>query len=108
VLLEFLWVRLQVPETEMSDTVLVALGGDDDETDIEITTSGDDVDPQDEPPDSSMETEADGDVRVEIDRSADEGNAPAYAAYRPRPTVKRRHVQRKHRPAPQRERQSLA
>jgi predicted PurR-regulated permease PerM len=108
VLLEFLWVRLQVPVAEMSDTVLVALGGDDDETDVEITTSEDDADPQNEPPHISVEPEADGDVRVEIDRSPDEGNAPAYAAYRPRPTVKRRHVQRKHRPAPQRERQSLA
>jgi predicted PurR-regulated permease PerM len=108
VLLEFMWVRLQVPETEMSDTVLVALGGDDDaESDVEVTTEGGNAETG---TDVTVEARADGDMSIEIDRPAPEAaeQAAAYAAYRPRPTVKRRQVQRKHRIASPRERQLLS
>ncbi len=113
VLLEFLWVRLQVPETEKGDTVLVALGGDDDsELEVDVTTEDETGDTKRETgsPDVVVNASPNGDVNVEIDRSPPDAGepAPAYAAYRPRPTVKRRHVQRRHRLATRRERQSTA
>lgn len=111
VLLEFLWVRLQVPDTEKSDTVLVALGGDDDAgTEVELATGHGAGERQIGPPDITVNASSTGDVRVEIDRTPPGAgeHAPAYAAYRPRPTVKRRRVQRKHRITIQRERQPTA
>ena len=91
VLVEFLWVRLQVPDSQATDTVLVALGGDDDDDDIAITTSGD-RDAID------IHTEPDGDVTVTVDRHPD---APATVAtgFRRRPSVKRRTAPRRHRSA---------
>lgn len=97
VLVEFLWVRLQVPEDLATDTVLVALGGDDgDEIAISI--------PDDGTPDAiAVETEPDGDVVLSIDRHPHEATSSPAAvttAFRRRPSVKHRTVPRRHRPAP--------
>lgn len=96
VLVEFLWVRLQVPEAQVTDTVLVALGGlDDDSTEqVSITSSS-------RSGDLTVNTESDGDVTVHFDRNP-EAVTTAPAIYRPRPTVKRRAVTRRRRFGPSR------
>lgn len=106
VLIEFLWVRLQVPGDHSHDTVLVALGGDDDgSTEIEIDTdeSGQptlvQVDMNEEGHDDPEVVVHSGESTVEIDTAKDTPEtkaAPSYSALRPRPTVKRRTVSRKH------------
>ncbi|MDQ3654408.1 MAG: AI-2E family transporter [Chloroflexota bacterium] len=120
---EFLWLRLQVPEAQGQDTVLVALGGEDDD--------------HDGLPDALEEGDGDGDINIEARDDAevhiDAGNRditvraedqatvrtrgtadeahlpngkpipdapPAYSSFRPRPTVKRRAVPRKHHSRP--------
>jgi predicted PurR-regulated permease PerM len=114
VLAEFLWVRLQVPQEQAMDTVLVALGGDDDDT----PGANDD--------DGEMTVRAQGDSRVNITADDDididihardhasvtttnrndaarapngiprQHDTPPLSGFRPRPTVKRRRVSRKH------------
>jgi len=116
---EFLWLRLQVPQAQGQDTVLVALGGEDDD--------------HDGVPDALQEGDRDGDINIEarddaevhidagdrdvtvraednatVRATRDPDDAPAttgtsaaglrldYADFRRRPTVKRRAVPRKH------------
>lgn len=121
---EFLWVRLQVPQAQGHDTVLVALGGEDDDHDDvpDVLEEGDGHDP-------AITIEARDEAEVIIDpgdrditvRAADSatvsatgtangaaspngvpaaGAPPAYSSFRPRPTVKRRAVPRKHHARP--------
>lgn len=111
VLTEFLWERLQVPQAESQDTVLVALGGEDD-----------DGEPDDEEGEGGITIEAYDDAEVNIDvgnrdisvqaednatvrtrDTSDETESPpgvgapgAFAGFRKRPTVKRRAIARKH------------
>lgn len=98
VLVEFLWVRLQVPESLSTDTVLVALGGDDGE-EIAISST-----PSDGFPDSiDIQRQPDGDVLVAVDRHPDRVTPapPAVATtFRRRPSVKRRTAPRRHRSGP--------
>lgn len=99
VLAEFLWVRLQVPNADSHDTVLVALGGNDDES-AEVSVRNEegstkvDVDLTDDDSDVPEVMVHRGDTTVTVDSQPD---PPSYAAFRPRPTVKRRAVSRKHR-----------
>lgn len=119
VLTEFMWLRLQVPEAQGQDTVLVALGGEDDDHDgvPDALEDGED--------DGAINIEARDDAEVHIDagnrdisvdagdnatvtttRSSEDAPAPsgtpvsaapsAFSNFRPRPTVKRRAVPRKH------------
>nr|MBA3380100.1 hypothetical protein [Chloroflexia bacterium] len=116
---EFLWLRLQVPQAQAQDTVLVDLGGEDDDDD------GIPDAPQDGDDDGDITIEARDDAEVTIEagnreiavqaednatvrtrRSPDDGSAPngmpalapapTYAALRRRPTVRRRAVPRRH------------
>lgn len=114
---EFLWVRLQVPQAESQDTVLVALGGEDDDHDgiadaleetggdgditiearddarVNIEAGTRDISVQAE--DNARVTTSDGD---DIRQALPESEPPAtFAAYRRRPTVRRRAVPHKHR-----------
>lgn len=94
VLLEFLWVRLQVPGAQGTDTVLVALAAHDDDLteEVSITTpegSGD----------LTVDTDSDGDVNIHLDLHS-ESPPTAPATYRPRPTVKRKVVIRRRRVGP--------
>jgi len=116
VLAEFMWLRLQVPEAQGQDTVLVALGGEDDDHDGVPDALQDDND------DGDITIEAHDDAEVNIDAgnrditvqaednarvtttgdeeigrtSRDPASATTFAGYRRRPTVKRRTVPRKH------------
>ncbi len=114
VLTEFLWERLQVPQAESQDTVLVALGGEDDDHDgvpdeaeredgditiearddaeVHIDAGNRDISVQAE--DNATVRTRDGDETREDTR--DRAESPAYAGFRKRPTVKRRAVARKH------------
>jgi predicted PurR-regulated permease PerM len=95
VLAEFLWVRLQVPESQATDTVLVALGGDDDddgEEDITIVESGDDD------RDVSVSRASDGDITIRVDD--DDDAQKVTTGFRRRPSVKRRTAPRRHRTLP--------
>jgi len=105
---EFLWIRLRVPQAQ--DTVLVALGGEDD--DVETleeaeATFGRDRDDRVTvtTEDSTISISSDDVERVTVEeddgvhvREPDAGDSsdPSPALYRRRPTVKRRRVVRKH------------
>ncbi len=94
VLVEFLWVRLQVPDSQATDTVLVALGGDDGEDEIAITTA-DDGDPDA----IEIRTGDKGEITVTVDRHPDSADAVT-TSFRRRPSVKRRTAPRRHRSTP--------
>jgi predicted PurR-regulated permease PerM len=102
VLVEFLWVRLQVPESQVQDTVLVALGGDNDEDDDGI--------PDDVEEDADITVNASDNATVNIDaaddadiRVARDGDThqqpatPPLTAFRPKPVVKQRRKPLTHR-----------
>ena len=94
VLVEFLWVRLQVPESLSSDTVLVALGGDDGD---DVTYSRRDLNGETT---VEVQTPAHGDVQVSVDRepaSTTREDRPIATPFRRRPSVKRRTAPRRHR-----------
>lgn len=95
VLVEFLWVRLQVPESQATDTVLVALGGDDDEDGEEDITV---VEQGDTPRDVSVSRDDDGAITIRVDR--DPLHPVVTTGFRRRPSVKRRAAPRRHRSLP--------
>lgn len=95
VLVEFLWIRLQVPESQATDTVLVALGGDDDEDgeeDITVVEQGDAA------RDVSVSRADDGAITIRVDR--DPLQPAVTTGFRRRPSVKRRSAPRRHRASP--------
>ncbi len=116
VLAEFMWLRLQVPEAQAQDTVLVALGGEDDDHDSladgleddgdgDITIEArDDAQVTIEAGHRDISVQAEDNARVtttgdeDTGRTSLESAAPAtFAGYRPRPTIKRRAAPRRHR-----------
>lgn len=119
VLAEFFWVRLQVPQAEAQDTVLVALGGEDDDHDgiadalqegegaSDITIEAhDDAEVNIDAGDRDIAVHAEDNARVHTINGREDAvhgtESPAltpatWSSYRPRPTVRRRAVPRKHR-----------
>ncbi len=118
---EFLWLRLQVPEAQGQDTVLVALGGEDDNHDgiPDVLQGEDDRDPginiqardnaevNIEAGDREITVDAEDNATVRARRAPGaaalpDGRAgtPTYAGFRKRPTVKRRGIPRKHHSRP--------
>jgi len=110
---EFLWVRLQVPEAQVQDTVLVALGGEDDdhEGSAEALEAGE----RDRDPGITIEARDDAQVTIDpsdreisihaqdnasVTAGPDRDGAVGYASFRRRPTVRRRAVPRKHHSRP--------
>lgn len=112
VLGEFLWIRLQVPEAQAEDTVLVALGGEDDDSDIEdereprvSIEARDDTEVNIDAGDQGIRVRAEDHARVRARQGLHQqepngpdsgGTSRASAGTERRPTVQRRVIPRKH------------
>jgi predicted PurR-regulated permease PerM len=107
VLGEFLWLRLQVRQVQ--DTVLVALGGEDDDIEtleeaeatfgnhrddrVTVTTEDSTISITSDEVERVTVEDDDG---VRVTNLPDRDDAPGYALYRRRPTIRPRRVTRKH------------